>query len=216
MSWLMERIYDALEWATRNDRMPDEYRNSKSTMKTIILDPGHGMSNRRSGIYDPGAVSHGVSEAAVAMQWANTLRTVLVNRGFKVVRTRVDERDPCPVSRRDDIATSYGGSVMLSLHCNAANEVASGTETFYRGANDRDMAAKLTSAICAALGTKNRGPKTESASQHSSLAVMEFDKCWLIELGFIDHHGDREKLTDEVLRQRACMAIADVVAGYLP
>jgi N-acetylmuramoyl-L-alanine amidase len=173
------------------------------------------MSNRKSGIYDPGAVSHGVAEADIAMQWANTLRTVLVNRGFKIVRTRVDERDPCPVSRRDDIATSYGGSIMLSLHCNAANEFASGTETFYRGKDDRDMAEKLTTAACAALGTKNRGPKTESASQHSSLAVLNFDKCWLIELGFIDHHGDREKLQDQLLRQRACMAIADVVGRYL-
>ena len=212
---IWDRLYDLTGWLIRNEKIPDHFRNSKSIMKTIILDPGHGMSNRRSGIYDPGAVSHGVAEADIAMQWANTLRAVLVNRGFKVVRTRVDAHDPCPVSRRDDIATSYGGSVMLSLHCNAANEVASGTETFFRGQDDRDMAAKLTSAICAALGTKNRGPKTESSSQHSSLAVLEFDKCWLIELGFIDNHSDREKLQDEVLRQLACMAIADVVEGYL-
>ena len=26
--WLWERIYDALEWATRNDKMPDEYRTN--------------------------------------------------------------------------------------------------------------------------------------------------------------------------------------------
>ena len=32
MSWLMERIYDTLEWSVRNDKMPAEYLNSKSTM----------------------------------------------------------------------------------------------------------------------------------------------------------------------------------------
>jgi N-acetylmuramoyl-L-alanine amidase len=33
-------------------------------MKTIIIDPGHGMSNRQPGVYDSGATSSGHSEAA--------------------------------------------------------------------------------------------------------------------------------------------------------
>lgn len=180
-------------------------------MKTIIIDPGHGMSNRKSGVYDSGATAAGASEATVVMDWANELRGILKARGFTVVRTRVDAKDPCPVSRRDDIARSYGGDIMLSLHCNAANGAAGGTETFYRGLDDRDMAVRLTNALCAALGTKNRGAKTEKDSQHSSLAVMEFDKCWLIEIGFIDNSVDRVKLMDPELRRKGCEAIADVL-----
>ena len=181
-------------------------------MKTIILDPGHGMSNRKRGVYDPGACAGHISEAAVVMEWANELRQILIERGAKVIRTRVDAKDPCPVWRRDDIAYSYGGDIMISLHCNAATGTASGIETFYRGADDRPLAKALTDALSAVMKMPNRGPKTEKESQHESLAVMEFDKCFLIELGFIDHHGDRTKLLDPEMRRAACSAIADLIA----
>jgi N-acetylmuramoyl-L-alanine amidase len=180
-------------------------------MKIIIIDPGHGMSNRKSGVYDTGATAAGHTEAAIALDWANELRGIIRAAGHKVVRTRIDEKDPCPVSRRDDIARAYGGDVMISLHCNAANGTASGVETFYRGSDDRKMAAKLTAAVCGVLVLPNRGPKTEQASQHASLAVMEFDKCWLVELGFIDNPKDRAKLLDPELRRKGCQAIADVI-----
>lgn len=182
----------------------------------IIIDPGHGMSNRERGKFDPGAVSGGLQESTIAMQWANELRGVLLVSGHEVVRTRVDEKDPCPVSRRDDIAVSYGGKRMISLHCNAANGKASGTETFFRGEDDRKMAEDLTAAVCEILGTKNRGAKTEKESQHSSLAVMEFDKCWLLEIGFIDNPEDRRKMTDPTLRLQACRAIAEVITRATP
>ena len=145
------------------------------------------------------------------MEWANELRAVLKERGAKVIRTRVDDKDPCPVSRRDDIARAYGGDIMVSLHCNAATGTASGVETFYRGEDDRPMAARLTDALCGVLQLPNRGPKTEKSSQHSSLAVMEFDKCFLIELGFIDNPKDRAKLLDPDLRRKSCEAIADAI-----
>jgi len=175
----------------------------------IIIDPGHGMANRRRGIYDPGACAAGAEEASIAMDWANELRAIIQSRGHRVVRTRVDSHDPAPVSRRDDIATSYKGDRMISLHCNSGGGAASGTEVFYRGADDREMAAKLSAAVAGVLGISDRGAKTEAESQHPSLAVMEFDKCWLLEIGFIDHPGDRAKLLDPVLRHAACAALAD-------
>lgn len=178
-------------------------------MKTIILDPGHGMGNRKNGVFDPGAVSAGVREADIAMDWANTLREILVDRGLKVVRTRVDHKDPASVSARARIAKEYGGDIMLSLHCNAATGTASGTETFYRGAGNKAKADRITAAVCEVLGTKNRGAKTEGSSQHSRLAVMSFQPCFLLEIGFIDNPGDRAKMLDPKLRKAACEAIAD-------
>ena len=100
---------------------------------------------------------------------------------------------------------------MLSLHCNAASGNASGVEVFYRGEDDRAMAVRLSAAVSTALGLKDRGAKTEQSSQHSSLAVMEFAKCWLIELGFIDHPVDRAKLLDPASRNAGCAAIADAM-----
>lgn len=182
-------------------------------MKTIIIDPGHGMSNRKRGQYDPGAVSNGATEAGIVMDWANELRAILISRKHKVVRTRVDAKDPCPVSRRDDIAVSYGGDKMISLHCNAGGGKPSGTEVFYRGSDDKEMATKLSAAVSRVLNTKNRGAKTENQSQHTSLAVLEFDKCWLLEIGFIDNADDRAKMLDPDLRKAGCIAIADILVG---
>ena len=182
----------------------------------VILDPGHGMSNRKRGVFDPGAVSNGVREADIALDWVNELRGILQARGIKVVRTRRNNADPCPVWRRDDIAVSYGGDIMLSFHCNAAGGKASGSEVFFRGEDDRPLARKLSAAVSSALGIRDRGAKTEKDSQHASLAVLEFDKCWLIELGFIDHAGDRAKMLDAGLRRAACEALAKVITTPTP
>lgn len=177
----------------------------------VIIDPGHGMSNRRGGVFDSGAESAGHTEAAIVMDWANTLRGILRSREVAVVRTRVDDADPAPVGQRAAIARRYKGDIMVSLHCNCADGTASGTETFYRGEANKQKAGKLNLAVVTALGTKNRGVKTENQSQHTSLAVMEFQPCFLIELGFIDNAEDRAKLLDPVMRHAACMAIADVI-----
>lgn len=182
---------------------------------TVILDPGHGMANRRAGVFDPGACSGDgtVREADIAMDWANELRAILLAAGHRVVRTRIDHKDPAPVGKRADIAKHFGGEIMLSLHCNAANGSASGTETFYRGEANRERAGAINRAVVDALGTRNRGTKLESDSQHATLAVMSFQPCFLIELGFIDHPGDRAKMLDPVLRKAACNAVARVLAS---
>jgi N-acetylmuramoyl-L-alanine amidase len=182
-------------------------------MKNIIIDPGHGMSNRRNGHFDPGAVSNGVRESDIAMAWTNELRGILRAMGHRVVRTRIDDKDPAPIGQRASIARQYGGEVMLSIHCNAANGSANGTETFYRGAERKILAERINAAVVAALGTRNRGAETESSSQHSRLAVMAFQPCYLLEIGFIDHAGDRAKMMAPVLRRAACEALAAVLGA---
>ena len=169
------------------------------------------MGNRRSGVFDPGACSGGFREADIAMDWANELRAILLAAGHRVIRTRVDHKDPAPVGKRAGIARHFGGEIMISLHCNAANGAANGTETFYRSDSNREQADALNMAVVHALGTRNRGVKIESDSQHATLAVMAFQPCFLLELGFIDHAGDRAKMLDPVLRKLACNAVARVV-----
>jgi N-acetylmuramoyl-L-alanine amidase len=181
--------------------------------RIIILDPGHGMSNRQSGRYDPGACAGGAAEASIVMDWANELRDILRARKKAVVRTRVDAKDPAPIGQRASIARNYKGDIMISLHCNAAGGNASGTETFYRGEHHRPLASRLNLAVVHSMHTRNRGPKTESASQHARLAVMSFQPCFLIEIGFIDHPGDRAKMLDPDLRKAACLALADVLCA---
>jgi len=196
--WFFGRIGDAFFPYETPDFVP----------MTIILDPGHGMSNRKSGVFDPGAVSDGFRECDIALAWANELRGILMEAGHKVVRTRVDHSDEAPVGRRADIARKFGGNIMLSIHCNAADGKANGTETFYRGVANEGIAKRINRCVVEALGTRDRGVKTESASQHSRLAVMDFQPCFLLEIGFIDNPADRDRMIDPVKRKAACEALA--------
>lgn len=183
-----------------------------SAPTVVILDPGHGMGNRKSGVFDSGAVSENVREADIAMAWANELRAILRARGTTVVRTRIDNKDPCSISARARIARQYNGTIMLSLHCNSSPG-ASGTETFYRGDDHRDKAKAINDAVVKVLETKDRGVKTEGQSQHTSLAVMSFQPCFLLEIGFIDSTSDRTKMLDAALRKKTCEAIADILTA---
>ena len=182
-------------------------------MKTIILDPGHGMSNRRPGHFDPGALSNGLREADVVMDWANDIRTYLLAIGHRVVRTRVDNSDPAPISARAGIAREYGGAIMLSIHCNAHTGAANGTETYYRGASNADLARAINDAVVSAMGTRNRGIKQEKDSQHKTIAVMSFQPCFLLEIGFLDNASDRQKMLDLTIRKKACAKIAKILSN---
>jgi N-acetylmuramoyl-L-alanine amidase len=181
-------------------------------MRIIIVDPGHGMSNKRSGQFDPGVVFDGVRECDVALDYANELRKQLLALNYKVVRTRVDHKDPAPVGARAGIARKYKGEIMVSFHVNSTPG-AYGTETFYRGAANKARATAINSAVVTALGTRNRGAKTEKESQHASLAIMDFQPCFLIELGFIEHDADRKRMLDPGLREKACAGIVAVLVA---
>lgn len=160
----------------------------------IAIDPGHGYANRRPGKYDPGAVNSGVSEADIVLQWALTLKWVCARRGVDVFLTRDDDRDVTPVGSRDDKAETAGCTHFISLHCNSGG--GTGIEAFYRDGKDKGLARiTLDAALWASATGKDRGLRSEGQSQHSRLAVFDFDgPCTLVELGFIDSEKDRRWL----------------------
>jgi N-acetylmuramoyl-L-alanine amidase len=158
----------------------------------VWIDAGHGMGNRKPGLYDPGAVSGELTEAQIALQVALIGRTVLIGLGHEVGLTRDDNRDPSPVGTRDDRAEAWEADVFISLHLNAAgNTAANGTETFYRDNADKELAERVQQAALAAFGLRNRGLKSEGASQHGRLAVFDFSgPACLAELGFVSNKAD--------------------------
>ena len=99
---------------------------------------------------------------------------------------------------------------MLSIHVNSTPG-AFGTETFYRGTGNRAKATTINQTVCGLMKTRNRGAKTERQSQHSSLAVMAFQPCFLLELGFIENDSDRAKMLNPELRLQVCQALAEIL-----
>lgn len=114
----------------------------------LCIDPGHGMSNRTPGVYDPGAVvrfptGSGAapieeSEAAIVLQIGLTLKWVCGDYGMPFWMTRLDDRADAVLGKRDERAKRECCTHFLSLHCNAGG--GSGTETYYRDARDRAFA----------------------------------------------------------------------------
>lgn len=183
----------------------------------LCIDPGHGMSNRREGVYDPGAEDDGFSEADIVLQWGLTGKWLCQQKGVTVFLTRDDDRDPDPVGSRDDRAEAAGCTHFLALHCNAANGLASGTETYYRDGPDKLWAHYVQMAALSAMKSKDRGLKTEDESQHSRLAVLDFDgPACLLEIGFIDNIAEREKLLKRDTRIAFWQALMHQLTGGTP
>jgi N-acetylmuramoyl-L-alanine amidase len=178
----------------------------------ICLDSGHGMSNRTPGKYDGGAESAGVYEADIALDTALSIKYLCAQAGIEVFLTRTNKTDPDPVGTRAARANSAGCDLFLSIHCNAGDGRATGTETFYRDERDRRLASVVQACALGAYGLKSRGLKTEAASQHSRLAVFSFvGPCALAELGFIDNPRDRAAMLDREKR----IAFASALVTHL-
>lgn len=171
--------------------------------KVLCIDAGHGMGNRRPGVYDPGAVGGGHTEADIVLAFARTIKWVFISRlhfpSVEVILTRNDDTTPCPVHARDNFASTRGATHFLSLHCNAGAVLANGTETFYR--HNLGWATTVQDIALRTLKLRDRKVKNEAQSQHSRLAVMDFPgKVCLLELGFISNPKDRKVLTSRDAR----------------
>ena len=165
-------------------------------MKLCIY-PGHGFENVRAGRYDSGATYNGTAEADITLQWGITGKWLAKELGVPVWLTRTSDTDPAPVGSRDDRAELAGCTHFLAVHCNSFDGTATGTETLYRDSQDLALAEMVQRAALDTLKLKDRGVKPEGASQHSRLAVFDFDgPACLVELGFIDRYADRNAMLE--------------------
>jgi N-acetylmuramoyl-L-alanine amidase len=177
----------------------------------IAIDPGHGMSNRQRGIYDPGAThvenSFKHEEAAIALKYGLMLKDVFRAKGHEVYMTRDDAEDHTPVSMRAKNAKNAGCEVFISIHLNDFDDdSANGLEVLYRDSDDKLFAQELQKALLVITGFKDRGIK-----KHDGLAVLNFQgPSALIELGFIANDSNREIILNSQKRSAICAAIAAV------
>ena len=91
----------------------------------IVLDPGHGG-------HDPGAMTDGLSEAALVLDVALKLEKLLLKQpGVEVVMTRRSNTF-VPLEERTAMANREGADLFLSIHANASeDDRARGIETYF-------------------------------------------------------------------------------------
>jgi len=176
----------------------------------VCVDPGHGMSNRSPGVFDPGAThtENGTlfRESDIVLKYGLSLKDVLRARNIEVFMTRDDDTDPAPVGGRAKSAKDAGCDKFVSIHVNAAEvEKANGVEVLYNGKANKALAEKMQKALINVMKLTDRGAK-----ERTDLAVLKFNgPAVLVELGFIANDKDRATFMDPLIRQQVCAAIAD-------
>lgn len=166
----------------------------------IVVNGGHEPN------VDSGAVGSRSTEAEVTQKLMLLVSAYLEKAGCKVMAVQTaDLAEICNVTNR------WGADILVSIHCNAFNQKAKGTETFaYYGSREGDfLAHHIQSQIVTSLATTNRGVK------EAGFYVLKHTKCTavLVETAFIDNKGDEQLLLDKT--DEFARAIARGVTDYV-
>ena len=126
----------------------------------IGLDPGHGGS-------DPGASGPSAPhEATLCLRCCNKIKSTITGMGGRVNMTRSSNVD-VSLSYRRSLSVSWDPYIFQSVHLNAFNGSAHGTETWYywSAGNSNRLASKVQAQLVNQLksmanySTTNRGVK---------------------------------------------------------
>lgn len=181
--------------------------------KVVCIDCGHGGS-------DPGATGFGIRECDIALIVGKIIRKDLEAVGYKVVMTRETDKDVGfpyasvvqELQPRCDISDNADADVLVSIHCNAFNGTARGTETFYHATSPRGIKlAQLVQNQIIGLGDLvDRGIKNSPLYMTKNPDAVAV----LVELAFIDNPADSIKLGDPNWQQQFAHAVSRGVTDY--
>lgn len=147
----------------------------------VFINPGHGTD-------DPGACGFGLREAEVAAAIGAIVEQKLNAAGIQTENLQSDYLSSVPVR-----ANEWGADLFVSIHCNAFNGVAKGTEVLVYRLNSQGatLAQSVQNAIVKKLDTFDRGLK-----ERPGLCVLRATDMpsILIESAFIDEEQDNSKL----------------------
>lgn len=178
-------------------------------MARVFINPGHCPG------LDPGAVNGilGVTEADIVKSIGSLVVSYLNKAGCEVVVIQSDNlyydgQGDCVVGA----ANHWPADIFVSLHCNAFNGNARGTETciFGAGGESEKLARCIQQQIVNNLHTVDRGIK-----ERPGLIVLKhtYAPAVLVEMAFIDNDGDAELLINK--QDEFARAIARGVTDYL-
>lgn len=174
----------------------------------IFINPGHCPG------VDSGAVNAatGMQEADVALAIGNLVAGYLQAAGCEVQLLQSDNLmydgdGPCVCATAND----WGADLFVSIHCNAANGIASGTEVEVMPGSDGSIRLGncIQKQIVDSLGTVDRGLK-----ERPNLCVLKNTAmpAVLVEMAFIDNDSDAELLANN--QDEFARAIARGITDY--
>ena len=108
-----------------------------------------------------------------------------------------------------ETSNEWGADIFVSLHCNAFNTQARGTETLYKSFNGQRLANDIQSQIIRSINTVDRGVK-----ERQDLWVLNGTDATavLVEMAFIDNDEDLALLNNDL--DTIVRAIARGITDY--
>ncbi|WP_078594212.1 peptidoglycan-binding protein [Evansella clarkii] len=174
--------------------------------KVIMLDAGHGGS-------DSGAIANGMLEKALVLDITLRAKQLLERQGATVLMTRSTDVY-LTLAQRSSLANSSNADIFISIHANAFNGIANGTETFWHGKYQRSNSIRLANSLQDAV-VRKMGTNYRRVAEGNYHVIRETRiPSALLEVGFMDHSGDAAKLNQSSYRQRAAEGILEGVQNY--
>lgn len=193
----------------------------------FFLNPGHCPDIINGRMADSGAINtfYNLKEAEIVRDICNVLKFLLENQGHTVemlqsnnLRNGWDDdfSYPCIITE----ANNSGADFAISVHLNAFNGVARGTETivFARDTVADEMAECIQDAIVKKMDTIDRGVKYEEdkpRGQRLSFIMQTDMPAILIECCFIDSIVDVATIIDKDGVFQYAQAIYNGINKYL-
>ncbi|MGL5038075.1 MAG: N-acetylmuramoyl-L-alanine amidase [Aeromonas sp.] len=157
-------------------------------VRKVFIDPGHGGS-------DPGALGNGLRESAVVLDIAKKLGGLLVSKGIMVKYSRESDKY-VDLAERSRQANEWGADLFISVHTNAFDGNAFGTECYTHPGDSleaKQLSANVANTISSELGIYNRGHK------EADFAVLRLSNmpAILVETAFIDNNTEANLLKEK-------------------
>jgi N-acetylmuramoyl-L-alanine amidase len=179
-------------------------------MKTVVLDPGHGIET--SGKRSPdGRLREYEFNRAVA----GRMKPMLVKMGYKVIIT-CSSANEVDLNERCSIANKANADIFISIHANAFGNGwndADGWEVLIKKrGGESEKLAMLLEKESKVLALDNRGIKTRD-----DLCVLNGTKmpAVLIEFGFMTDKEECQLLLSGAFRTKAAAATCKAIDAYL-
>lgn len=180
---------------------------------TIVLDPGHGGTDRGARTKTPFC-----EEKRVCLQTTRLVKKYLDQLGYHVVMTRNTDAF-VSLSRRVEIASQAGSAIFVSIHYNASrNPTAQGIEIFFFDSKEHRSRAvsskKLADAILPRLVRRTQSP-SRGVKKGNFYVIRETPMpAILIEGGFISNPRERGLLKTRDYQEKIARGIADGIDQY--
>lgn len=168
----------------------------------VIIDPGHGGT-------DSGATGYGMKEKDIVLDVSQRMKKYFLATPIQAKLTRENDTF-ISLSNRVSFAKKNGGDIFVSVHANALNGSANGTETFYYTAaknpfatESKALAKYLQARMLDAWGLKDRGAKYGNYHVLRENAMP----AALTEMGFIDSAKDSPYIKSSTRREQIAKAM---------